>query len=283
MQKGSAGFEAMPRTIQTPKRKCTEITSPENLQTAKPNMESSELIDLIKDTINNNLDDKLKMLPTKSDLEDIKQEITSIGSEINSLKAENQNLREELNKVKKENAEQKKDITWLQNQIRSNKIFIKGLISATKPMDEVRKLFRETLKITADISNVRKVFERNGKMAVLVELGTPQAIDEVFRNTKNLAGTNISVERDLIPKRQQQKKAFLGLRKQILAVSKQYKILVRDDKLKINNIWFKWNNENKLICGNSNGEEELVKLYGENIKSININFNQLSQNLFSKN
>lgn len=273
----------MQDNFQTPKRKHNEISSPEKPKSSTSNMEPTELIKLIKETINSNLDEKLKSLPTKADIEDIKCEIIAISTDINALKSENQSLKEELSKVKIENSQYKKDITWLENQIRSSKLFIKGLPSAKNPKEEVQKLFREKLNVTASTKNVRKVFDRNGKMAVIAELENEDALQQIFRNTKKLSGSDISIERDMIPNKQQHKKTFLILRKQILAVSKQHKVVVREDKLKIKDRWFKWNSDHKLVSGNADGEKELVKLYGEDIKTICLNYYQLNDDSYPKN
>ena len=56
------------------KRKLIE-TSPDNTESFKMQMESNNPIQLIKGTINTNLDGKLKNLSTKADLEEIKNPI----------------------------------------------------------------------------------------------------------------------------------------------------------------------------------------------------------------
>lgn len=258
---------------QTPKRKCKEILSPQNQN--KVTMDPNDLITLIRDTINSNLDEKLKSLPTKADLEEIKNEITAVNSEVQSLKLENSQLKEELSKVKNENESNKRNIQWLQNQVATNKLFIKGLASASKPEEEVKKLFSENLGVAPSFKTVRKIFDRNGKMAVIVELENQDAIQEVFKSTRKLVNTSISIERDMMPMKQDHKKAFLRLKIELLAISKDYKIMIRADKMKIQDQWFRWSNGNILLCGNGNGVEQLAKLYGEAIRNININYDDL--------
>ena len=84
----------MQDSCQTPKRKHVEIKSPENSKTTS-NMDPNDLVKLIKETINTNLDEKLKTLPTKSDLEDLRLEMVNFSTDINGLKSENQALKEE--------------------------------------------------------------------------------------------------------------------------------------------------------------------------------------------
>lgn len=246
-------------------------------------MDPNDLIKIIKETINSNLDEKLKTLPTKSDIEDLKVEIVGIGADVSALKRENQELKDELNKVQQENNQFKKDINWLQNQIKPNKLFIKGITSSKNPMEEAKNLFRDKLNISTTIKYVKKVFDRNGKMAIIIELENEQAIQEVFRNTKKLAGSNITIERDMIPTKQLHKRIFLILKKKILSLSKQHKIVVREDKMKIKDQWFKWNSKNKLVSGNDDGEQEFEKLYGDVKKNICLNYDQFFEELYPKN
>ena len=83
------------------KRKIIEI-SPESQETNRT-MEANDLIQLIKDTINTNLNEKLQTLPSKADIEEIKTQIGTVSTEVKAIKLENQQLKEELVKVKKEN------------------------------------------------------------------------------------------------------------------------------------------------------------------------------------
>lgn len=64
--------------------------------------------------------------------------------------------------------------------------------------------------------------------------------------------------------------------------SNKYKIKVRDDKLKIENRWFKWNSEKILLCGTSNAINVFKELYGEEF-NLNIKYNILKNELNIKN
>lgn len=120
-------------------------------------------------------------------------------------------------------------------------------------------------------------------MTVIVEMETAISIQDVLKNTRKLAGTDVYIERDIIPKKQQMKKVSLLLKKKILAISKKHKIQIREDRMKIKDRWFNWNNDRKLVSGNAEGETELVKLYGEEIKAINLEFEKLLNELPAKN
>lgn len=242
-----------------------------------------ELIHLISSTINANLDEKLKTLSTKEDIEEVKVEITSIGSELNLLRLENQQLKVELQQVRRECEENKKDIMWMQEHIKSSKIFIRGLNCTNEPTKEVNNLLTNKLELRMRARSVRKIYERNGKMSVVAEFETSHESEEIMRNSRKLAGSNIYIERDLIPSKQQFKKASLCLKSKILAISKEHRITVKEDSIRINNTWFSWNKDRKLIAGKNDGKDELHKLYGDIIKSVDTNYDYLLCETESKN
>lgn len=83
------------------------------------------------------------------------------------------------------------------------------------------------LNISPTIISAHTLFERNGIQTVVADFGNESNVLEVLRNTKKLAGTSISVDRDLNPRRQRNKVAMLLIRKEILKEFKKYKIVVR--------------------------------------------------------
>ncbi|XP_059218578.1 uncharacterized protein LOC131995966 [Stomoxys calcitrans] len=272
-------------TGQSSKRNRLEV-SPGNLSdtpVASSGLSQLELIKVITNTINSNLDEKLKTLSTKADIAEVKMEIGAINSELNHLRLENQQLKTELIKVKRECEETKKDMIWMQEQIRSNKVLIRGLNASNEPAAEINNLFTNKLQISPVIKYARKIFERNGKMNVVVEFNSHQGVDDVFRNVRKLIGSNIYIERDLIPTKRQIKKASLLLKYKIMAISKQHRIIVQENKLKIKDTWFHWDREHKLMAGKNDAKHELLKLYGDCMEQFDTDYETLLTELNSKN
>lgn len=256
----------------TPKRKISEI-SPEENMAKKPvgNMDITDLMNMMKTTMNTLLEEKLQNLPTKSDLDEVKSEITLASAEIGALRTENKKLKEEIQELKDMRREDVNNIRWLEHQIKNTKLIFKGVSSESSATDSVYKVCMENLKINPNIISAHKLFERNGTQTVIAEFENESSVSEVLKSTKNLAGTSISIDRDLNPRRQRNKRAMLILRKQILSETKMHKVIVRDDKLKIKDKWFAWNMKNELVCGNQKGEHALKTIYGDNLKTINCN------------
>lgn len=267
---------------QQAKRKNIEL-SPDMETDLVGNMKITDLMNVIKETITLSLDEKMKNLSTKADMEEIKQEIGAVNTELLSLRKENLELKEEIAILKKEKQVDRKNVLWLEQQTCNKKLIFKGVSKDSNPKKAVHCVCSDILKIDIGILSARKMFERDEKMSVIVELETSAEVAKVFKNTSKLAGTKISIERYILPLKQERKKAFLQLKKNISNISKKHKIVVRDDRLKVNDKWFIWNSENKLVCGKINGREALKDLYEEDVENLEINYDTLLQNFFSKN
>jgi len=109
-------------------------------------------------------------------------------------------------------------------------------------------------------------------MTVAAEFRTEDMVADILQHTKNLAGTTISIDRDLSSEKQQQKKAMLEVKKMLAALDKDKQVTVRDHKLKVDGKWFSWNKEKQLVAGKADGIAELKKIYGDGITTLNINY-----------
>lgn len=260
---------------QTPKRKHTEVLPhSEATNSSVGNMDIADLVGLMS----NMLDEKLKHLATKNDLENVKHHIDEVKSDVNKISMENKELKEEVKSLKTNWESDQKRLSQLEDEVRKKKIIIRGLKTQKSAIDAVKAIYKDQLKISKaaeEIENVKKMYEHEGKMTVIVEMRTSEIVREVLKQSKELAGTSIFIDRDLSAERQQKKKIMIVLRKDILAVSENKRISVRGDKLVIAGKWFTWNRENKLMCGQKSGEEELRNIYGENSSKINIDYSKL--------
>lgn len=264
------------------KRRNVEL-SPEKDENLVGNMKIANLMNVIKGVINESFDEKLKNVATKSDIDGIKNEINAVSNEMEVLKQENVQLKEEVEMLKREKEVDKKNLLWLANQTSNKKLIFKGLKKESNTKNAIRKTCKDILKVDVSISSARKIFEKEGKMSVAVEFETSTEISKIFKNTNKLSGTSIQIERDLMPIKQEKKKAFLQLKKKLLNFSKKYKIMVRDEKLKVEDKWFIWNSENKLVCGKQNGLKVLEDLYGEEVKELDLKYETMFNNFQAKN
>lgn len=245
------------------------------------NMEVEELMSVMKSTMNNLLEEKIANLPSKTDIEEIKSGIALNSKEINELRQENIKLKEEIATLKHVQEEDKSTIRWLEHQIKNNKLVFKGVMVEANPMNSVMKICVEKLKVQPQIKSARILAKSNYYHTIIAEFDSEETVLQILRSTKNLAGTKLSVDRDLNPRRQRNKTAMLMIRRRILLETTKHAIVVRDDKLKIKDKIFSWNNNNELVRGKENAEVILKNLYGDDLKTTN--FNNIFQEIKSKN
>ena len=120
-------------------------------------------------------------------------------------------------------------------------------------------------------------------MTVIVELKSARMVADIFKHTKNLAGSSIFIERDLNTERRGNKKLMLQLKKEIQNADRSKKIAVRGDKLVVEGRYFVWNTNNILMCEKREGKEVLQNIYGDTILNVSLEYNTLLAKINTKN
>lgn len=227
--------------------------------------------------------DDLKAIMKETNVE-ILAGLAKLTDEVRELKTQNEFLMHEIELLKLEREKDRRRIAILESQIKGKNLIFKGLDSKKSPNEAVKSICTDVLKMidTTGIKSTKKIFEKEGKMTILVEFQANDNIEDVIKKTTELKGTGIYIERDLDAEKQQNKVVLLQLKKEILAASKKYRILVRDDRLKVNNKWLKFNKEKKLVCGKDDGVTVLKEFYGNELNII-INYDLLLNKLNLKN
>lgn len=173
--------------------------------------------------------------------------LAKLTEEVRELKTQNEFLMHEIELLKLERDKDLRRIAVLESQIKGKNLIFKGLDSKKLANEAVNAVCSEVLKMTdkTGIKSTKKLFEKEGKMTVLVEFQSNDNVEDVLKKTPELKGTAIYIERDIDSEKQQNKVVLLQLKKEILAVSEKYRILVRDDRFNVNKKWLKWNKEKK--------------------------------------
>ncbi|XP_059217473.1 uncharacterized protein LOC131994683 [Stomoxys calcitrans] len=143
------------------------------------NMEVSDLVELMKCTMSELLEDKLQNLPTKQDIEEVKAGISWATSEISDLKAENAKLKMELELLKNKIENNDRSIRWLENQVSNTKLVFKGIVNEKPAINPVVKLCTEKLQITPAIKSAKTIFERGNVQTVVVEFDNETVASEL--------------------------------------------------------------------------------------------------------
>jgi len=256
---------------------------PDQSPTQVGDMSIEELMKCMQSTMSVLLDEKLKNFPTKEDLEGISSEVEKLNNIVSELADENALLKDELQQIKAENEKLAQETKHLINASKRKSLIFRGLDSTKKPVEAVNALCKNVMQVTNfQLSSARKIFEKDGKMSVVAELQSEEIVAEVFKNMKKLEDTDYSVERDLSKERQLNKKILLKLKKDLKAIDANRKVQIRDDKMKIGDKWFQFNEKKELRCGSLNGEEVLKSLYKNKLDSYDLSYRNLFEGLNNK-
>lgn len=239
----------------------------------------------------NIMNQRLINMPTKNDIDDVKMDIAEVKSgignittEVQRLKEENKALKDEVKQLRRDRDADKKEVNRLIEQSKRKNVIFKGLEKKDNMKLAVETVCSEKLQINdAGVRAVRTIYERGGIVGVVAEMNSEDTVVTILKNTRKLAGTNISVERDLSDEKQLNKRALLLLRKNIMNYDPSLKISVRSDTLIIRNHRMYWSSNKVLLCGQQNAIEILREIYGRNAEKFCLAYYDLLEQATPKN
>lgn len=240
------------------------------------NLNTGDLKGIIRDICSN---------VTTVAVEKLGENLKSLLDEIKELREDNGKLRMELNQIKQEQQHDRQELSKVQDQIKKNNVIIKGVPSSNSLPEAFSKVCVDNLKMTeAPLPRtVKKIFDRNGSMGMVVELDSEGSVYSILNHARNLTGTRISVDRDISTARQEDKRVMLQLKKDIWAVDKSQRIQVRDDRIRIGDKLLQWNLNKELTSNNQNGAEVLKGIYGESIQTVSLDYYSIRNKLNVRN
>lgn len=258
------------------KRKLNE-TSPEypNTTGATDLVGSVAVGDLMK-MMEAVMENKLKNLSTKSDIEGIKIQIDDVNNKFEEIKKENESLKVQLEQMKNDRQKDHQQIQRIVNQGRKKNVIFKGIVKNGSPRTSAENVCRKVLKLNdVQINSARVLFTSDDKISVIAEMATERMADKIFQNLKNLAGSRIKVERDLNEERQLDRKLLMLVKTEILDIDKTHKVFVKNDSIKIGVNWMKWNRSHELMCGENTAQEILTDMYGDKLSTLTLSYESL--------
>lgn len=201
------------------------------------------------------------------------------------LVEENNCIKVEMVKMREEKEQLRKNFASLEDQVKKKNVIFKGLRAEACLSDAIKQVCVGNLKMTPEtfsIKSTKKIYENRGQMGVLVELESEEMVEEIFKKARNLAGTNIFLERDLNSERRENKKVMLQLKKDILAEKPNQRISVRNDKLRIADKLIHWDREKQLVCGKEDGSMMINKLVDGPLRAVNFNYSHILSRVNNK-
>lgn len=275
--------------MNTPKRTLRE-TSPEEATAFKRtalvgNIEVNELMIMMQKSMEAVMDEKIKTLCTKTDVEDLKQHITDIDIKVESLKNENLKLKEEINQLKLEREKDQQQIRRLVDHGRRKNVIFRGLVKEGTPINSVQNICKNVLKLPNVLVTTARVIHTasNSKISVVAEMQNQEMAELILKNTVKLAGSTVKIERDLNENQQVDRKVMMQLKTDILLKSKTHRVMVKNSSIKIGTQWMSWNSNKILVSGDKKAADILKELYGEIIEDVSLNYHQLLQKSNQKN
>lgn len=138
------------------------------------------------------LDEKLKDVATKADIE-------SFRDEIKELKHQNAKMREEIQSLEKSEKTLRDRLEHLEKHQKRNNILVTGLKGNS--IEEIRKSFCEiyekVLKVDITVGFITKINSPGVTSKCIIELSSPAEVGLVLKKCKLLKNTNVFVQKDL--------------------------------------------------------------------------------------
>lgn len=234
-----------------------KMTSIQESKSSVGNMSVTALKSLIMGSMSSLLDEKLKDLPTKSDLE-------GIGEEIHKLQQKNLSLQDQLQKMESRCISLERHVEWLSKKANEkNIIFHVPAINGEVATDKAKSLCLDLLETqnTAAISSARLIKSRNPKVEnIIVELHNREDVGRILQSAVRLRGTGISVHKDYPAAARERRRRVIKLRDEITSKNPRVKSYLRGETLKIQDKIFYFDINNNLSCDEEGGMSLMEQL-----------------------
>lgn len=274
----------LPETPRSGKRKERSQSSPdligESFKKAllesdnKVNKEMS-LKNLSSEDFFRQLDKRLEKLATKTDLAELH---ISIGK----LTTDNENMKTEMAAVKRREAEILKMMDDLENRSRRNNLVFRGIRnSGSTDFENLVKSFCVSVlgcgeDIVINRAHTLNIRTKDGNLPIIAHIPRDKDIHAIFQNVKKLRGTGFVIQRDYSRTVRGKRYKLLQIKKKVDEISKKtLRTNLVFDHLYIDGKRFDWTSENKLICGDKDGNIVLRECLGQD-------FGQLIESLVEK-
>jgi len=206
------------------------------------------------------LDIKLKNLPTKSDVEGLKQD-----------NDDNARLKDEVISLRSDREADKRTINMLLAQQKKKNVVVKGLKVDKNCKLAVKTLVEEKLQLNGSrVSDVRKLNEWDCKMMVLVDCESQGEEENILKNGHKLRGSQVFLDKDLAVEKQASKVALLELKKFLLAIRRETKVKVQNDSINVDGNWMSFNNNKVFMWQRKPAESRLKEVYGNSLEMYHI-------------
>lgn len=277
------------KSCQTPPKDSNLSSSEENSKPAAKIFKSSTKMpisdsDLIKiksiidGSIDSKITTKLVNLATKDDLQTLSSEITALKKQNEELTTKVQHIEARCNNLEME--------LELQNrELKASNVILtipKNDIDVQKTVDGIVDLLLGT-QDKHEMPPAIKLSENQSITKLKLSTGSSFLATRMLKNATKLKGTSCYIQRDLTKQLQHKRRILLSYRKVIKSKQPNAPILLKNNALVIGKDIFYLTNNNKLIHNNNDGEQVLIKMFGElNFEAVKLTLMSNSQQANSK-
>lgn len=214
------------------------------------------------------LDEKIKLLPNKEDFNRLENQLIKLTDENAAMKTEISNL-------KGQNLQLKNTVDNLIMFSKRKRLIFGGIpiIKEGEEITAVKELCSSILGIKDEllIDRAFKVGRKDREnRPLLVEFIRTSDVVKILKNTKNLKGTGIWVNKDLPYDIRNKKKKLLEIRFKIKTVHPDARIIMSDSFFVYNNKKFHWEDGRGLMTGEEDGVQVLKQMTNQQFTMANL-------------
>lgn len=247
-----------------PKRRIAE-TSPEsppnqinsaNRNAAVGNMSVYDLKALIEGSMAALLDDKLKNLPTREDLE-------GITSEMQALQRSNSTLQSQVQQMETRCIMLERKLDFLEKKVNEKNVVVHmpsqiGMDAETRAKEMCLELLGTT--DAALVADTRALRSNNNIENVIVKLRKREDVGRILDSAPKIRSSGVFIHKDYTAASREKRRRLLKLKSEIITKNKNIKIELRGQTLKVGDKEFYYDSMNNLRCGGESGMSILQQL-----------------------
>lgn len=239
------------------------VMEAEDLNIKVGDLPYSELMKNLTSNFKKLLEGSLTEVAKREDLRAIEDRLKGVEENNTAIRKEIERLEGSENETWTKLETLEKRLEDLNNRSRRNNLVIKNLPGAVKSGTQCAKVvtdfFKQALGLDVRVNRAHSVGRPEDKLTI-VHIPFDNEIEAILSNTRELAGSNIYINRDFSPRVRAVRGKLLKLRKCLKEAGVSDKISLVYDHLYVGSVRIDWNVKDGLVCGKTSALENLRKL-----------------------
>lgn len=214
------------------------------------------------------LDEKIKSLATKADL-------NKLQGSIEELRKENLALKREIETLKRREEETTNQLDELINRSRRNNIIFRGVKIVNKEYETgIKDFCVNVMKCNAELfvnrAHPLRAYSKDATPPIIAHIPRDRDIHDIFKHVKNLKDTGVVIHRDFSKIVRQKRFQLMKIKRKVDEVSSNAaKTKLVYDHLYVDNLRYDWHSEHGLIHGDRSGIRMLSDVFQYDFQKLN--------------